>query len=151
MLPGQASEMRSWKQERNERIESWLGLCLPEQHEVWIGRTGQGGRFRWPFSSPLTTTIIGKGIGEDEGEFIFPLSMARGLDGRFVVLDAGNSRIQVFDAEGNYVTQFGREGSGPGEFNFGTVEDLVGSIAVDDEGALYVADVGNGRIQKFAP
>lgn len=141
MLPGQASEMRSWKQERNERIESWLGLCLPEQHEVWIGRTGQGGRFRWPFSSPLTTTIIGKGIGEDEGEFIFPLSMARGLDGRFVVLDA----------EGNYVTQFGREGSGPGEFNFGTVEDLVGSIAVDDEGALYVADVGNGRIQKFAP
>ena len=141
VLPGQASEMRSWKQERNERIESWLGLCLPEQHEVWIGRTGQGGRFRWPFSSPLTTTIIGKGIGEDEGEFIFPLSMARGLDGRFVVLDA----------EGNYVTQFGREGSGPGEFNFGTVEDLVGSIAVDDEGALYVADVGNGRIQKFAP
>jgi DNA-binding beta-propeller fold protein YncE len=77
--------------------------------------------------------------------------MARGLDGRFVVLDAGNSRIQVFDAEGNYVTQFGREGSGPGEFNFGTVGELVGSIAVDDEGFVYVADVGNGRIQKFAP
>lgn len=26
-----------------------------------------------------------------------------------------------------------------------------GSIAVDDDGFIYVADVGNRRIQKFAP
>jgi len=26
-----------------------------------------------------------------------------------------------------------------------------GSIAVDDDGYIYVADVGNRRIQKFAP
>jgi hypothetical protein len=29
--------------------------------------------------------------------------------------------------------------------------DFAGSVAVDDEGFIYVADVGNGRIQKFAP
>ena len=29
--------------------------------------------------------------------------------------------------------------------------DCAGSIAVDDDGFIYVADVGNRRIQKFAP
>ena len=29
--------------------------------------------------------------------------------------------------------------------------DLAGSIAVDAEGYIYVADVANKRIQKFAP
>ena len=32
-----------------------------------------------------------------------------------------------------------------------TAIDLAGSIAVDDDGFIYVADVGNRRIQKFAP
>ena len=70
------------------------------------------------------------------------------------MLEAGNVRVQVFDREGNYITQWGSEGSGDGEFNLGgglSAEDFAGSIAVDDEGFIYVADVGNKRIQKFAP
>ena len=31
------------------------------------------------------------------------------------------------------------------------VEEFSGSVVVDDEGFIYVADVFNGRIQKFAP
>ena len=48
----------------------------------------------------------------------------------------------------------GVEGSGAGEFDLGTgfgPEDLAGSVVLDGEGFIYVADVGNGRIQKFAP
>ena len=86
---------------------------------------------------------------------VFPLSFAVGPDGRFLVLDAGNGRIQVFDAEGKYLTQCGHKGSGEGEFDFGNralgAEDLAGSIAVDGQGFIYVADVGNKRMQKFAP
>lgn len=80
-----------------------------------------------------------------------------GPDGRFYVLDAGNSRIQVFDATGDYLTQWGTRGSKEGEFDFGVVgntdifRSLAGSIAVDDEGLIYVADVFNNRIQQFAP
>ena len=68
--------------------------------------------------------------------------------------DAGNGRIQVFDSEANYITEWGTRGSAEGQFDFGvgvSAEDFTGSIAVDDEGFIYVADVGNQRIQKFAP
>ena len=59
--------------------------------------------------------------------------------------------------EGNYITQWGSRGSEPGQFDFGITRgyfgessELTGSIAVDDDGFIYVADTGNQRIQKFA-
>jgi len=98
--------------------------------------------------------VQGDGAGHDPGELLFPLSFDVGPDGRFFVLDAGNGCIQVFDAEGQYLTQWGRRGSEPGEFDFGRGQgpgDFAGSIVVDADGNIYVADVGNRRIQKFAP
>jgi DNA-binding beta-propeller fold protein YncE len=83
--------------------------------------------------------------------------MDAGPRGRMYVLDAGNARIVVFDRDGEYITEFGSAGSGDGQFDFGTGEiiggglNFSGSIAVDDDGFIYVADVGNRRIQKFAP
>ncbi|MBI2504902.1 MAG: hypothetical protein HYW07_16920 [Candidatus Latescibacteria bacterium] len=113
------------------------------------------GEFSWPFDSPNLIRRLGQGLGQEGGEMVFPLSFDVGPDGRFLVLDAGNGRIQVFDAEGEYLTQWGHKGSGEGEFDFGTgalgAEDLAGSVAVDGEGFIYVAEVGNRRIQKFAP
>ena len=49
---------------------------------------------------------------------------------------------------------FGGKGSEPNQFDFGsggTSTDFSGSIAVDDDGFIYVADVGNRWIQNFAP
>ncbi len=69
-------------------------------------------------------------------------------------LDAGNGRIQVFDVDGNYITQWGQKGSGEDQFDFGSggsPEDLWGNVAVDGQGFVYVADPGNGLIKRFAP
>ena len=93
---------------------------------------------------------------EVKGESLYyPLSVDIGPDGRLYVLDAGNSRIVVFSQEGAYLTQFGSGDLVPFDFGtgqrFGDGLDFAGSIAVDDEGFIYVADVGNLRIQKFAP
>ena len=41
------------------------------------------------------------------------------------------------------IRQFGRPGTGPGEFN------LPHAIAVDERGIIYVGDRENGRIQRF--
>jgi len=69
---------------------------------------------------------------------------------RLFVVNAGIGRIEVF-REGEYLTRFGEVGTGPGQFFFWDGEVLRGDVAVDSAGNVYVADTGNGRIQKFGP
>jgi hypothetical protein len=54
-------------------------------------------------------------------------------DGRVYVSDAMQHRVHVFDPNGRYITHFGREGSGPGEFRaIGGPKFSNGSIHVYD-------------------
>jgi regulation of enolase protein 1 (concanavalin A-like superfamily) len=57
------------------------------------------------------------------------------------VADSGNHRIQVFDAEGNFVSTYGSYGSGSGKFNNPQ------GLAVDSSGNVIIADKGNNRLQ----
>jgi len=112
-------------------------------------RLDASGALVWPGSFAIQAS---QGLGSAPGEMTMPISFDAGPDSRVYVLDAGNARIQVFDARGEYVTRFGRRGSAAGEFDFGRgsrPEDFVGSLCVDEEGYIYVADVGNRRVQKF--
>ena len=59
------------------------------------------------------------------------------------VSDYHNHCIRVFTSDGRLVTLFGREGSGPGEFNFPE------GVTVDSSGVVYVCDRQNNRIQVF--
>ena len=61
------------------------------------------------------------------------------------VADRNNHRIQKFDSDGNFITKWGKEGIGDGEFYYPH------DIAVDSSGNVYVAEEYNHRIQKFAP
>src|ERR687884_826389 len=51
--------------------------------------------------------------------------------------------ISKFTADGKFITKWGSEGTGDGQFT--RLED----IAVDHSGNVYVAELGNGRISKF--
>lgn len=153
-LDANASEVRSWETEDGWR----LGVCLPERHQISIGPTRIFGvalvSLSWPFSSNRSLVLGGSSVGQGQGEFLFPLSFDVSPDGRIFVLDAGNGRIQSFVEDGGYATEWGSPGSGDGEFDFGSgigPTDFAGSVVVDDDGFIYVADVGNKRIQKFAP
>jgi hypothetical protein len=54
-----------------------------------------------------------------------------------------NSRVAMFDKDGNITGSFGEPGSGPGQFN------TPHTIAADAHDNIYVGDRGNGRIQVF--
>lgn len=53
--------------------------------------------------------------------------------------------MQVFDPSGKFLFAWGRKGTGDGEFN------IVGFLAFDSQGNVYVTDVANHRVQKFNP
>ncbi len=131
--------------------------------------------------------------GAEPGQFNLPHGIAVDAQGRVIVCDRTNSRLQVFDARGKFLTQwkgphlgrpygvavgpdghvfaidggdpsaepaergkvveldaegrvadtFGSPGKGPGQFQTGH------DIAVAPDGAVYVADSGGKRVQKF--
>lgn len=70
---------------------------------------------------------------------------------RLYVVDIGgvNSprhQVRVFDARsGAHLFDFGKRGSGPGEFN------LPRDLAIGKDGRLYVVDGGNFRVSVFSP
>jgi tripartite motif-containing protein 71 len=78
-----------------------------------------------------------------------PLGVAVDRTGNAYVADGQRSEIVELSPAGRLVRRFGAgRGKGRGQFAF-SVEAPVG-LAVDDSGALLVADPENGRIEKFA-
>src|SRR5437899_11535160 len=59
------------------------------------------------------------------------------------VIDNELNSIEKFDMTGKFVTLWGSQGNGNGQFL------LPQGIAVDPNGDVYVVDTGNSRIQKF--
>ncbi len=59
------------------------------------------------------------------------------------VVDTLNHRIQKFDSSGNFLTKWGSNGRGPGQFTFPY------GVATSASGNVYVADSGNSRIEEF--
>ncbi|MCA9927301.1 MAG: hypothetical protein KC419_02440, partial [Anaerolineales bacterium] len=80
--------------------------------------------------------------GANDGELSAPRNVAVAEDGRIFVADSGNHRIQVFDADGTFITAWGSFGAEPGQFN------EPWDLAVDNQ-FVYIADTWNHRIQKF--
>ena len=54
--------------------------------------------------------------GSAEGQFRAPKGLATDAEGNVYVADSQNHRIQVFDATGTFLRQFGSEGTAPGQF-----------------------------------
>ena len=56
---------------------------------------------------------------------------------------AGNNRVLKFDKAGKFIKEWGKLGTGPGEF------DQPHALAFDSKGLLFVGDRNNNRIQVF--
>jgi len=84
-------------------------------------------------------------LAQEAGQLRSPWGITVDGAGHLYVTDTGNHRIEKFDREGNFITQWGGFGNGDGQFNFPY------GIAVDAKGSVFVVDSGNTRVQQFMP
>ena len=77
------------------------------------------------------------------GDFSKPAGVAVDAEGNLYVADTMNNRIEIFDADGQFIGAFGKAGDGPGYFA------RPKGVAVDSDGHVWVADGVQDRVQVF--
>lgn len=88
--------------------------------------------------------VIG-GFGDGPTEMTGPIGLTLDADGAIYVVDNGNNRIQIFDANGQIAGVLSRDDAEDDDFN------QPSDVAVDADGNIWVADTWNHRVQKFGP
>lgn len=82
--------------------------------------------------------------GATRSTFNLPTDIAFAPSGDLYVTDGyGGARVVKFSRDGKYLMEWGKRGTGPGEFG------LPHNVAVDAQGQVYVTDRDNQRIQVF--
>lgn len=94
--------------------------------------------------SGLELKTIGGEKGTAPGQFGYVSDAVQDADGFFYVSEFGiNERITRLDAEGKFVSCWGKSGTAEGDFN------RIRALALGPDDRLYVADSCNHRIQVF--
>ena len=90
-------------------------------------------------------TLGEKGVaGDDESHFGRPQDVAFLPDGRVLVADGlDNHRIIILDEHGNYISEFGGFGDGPGQFNG------IHALGIGPDGLIFALDRSGGRVNVF--
>jgi hypothetical protein len=170
LLDSDAAERRVWKNclytlDRNGRVKErwtqWDSLCEgssgPGPHRIRISPYDPERRVWvinetfhqiYVFSNDgkrLLKTLGEKSVpGSDRTHFARPQDVAFLPDGRILVADGlDNHRVMILDRDGNYLSEFGGPGKGPGQFNG------VHAVAVGPEGRIFALDRSGGRINVF--
>ena len=98
----------------------------------------------WPSDARLVPEVqIGVLDGPDEYIFGRIGSLAAGPNGEIFAFDQQATALRKYDAQGNYVATFGREGEGPGEYK----RPDGGMVVVD--GRLVIRDPANARLTVY--
>jgi NHL repeat. len=138
-------------QEENERTVPrpedalWapLGLNIDAQGNLWVtdvqkynnrvlmypAQALQGAPY-WDWAAPQ---VVFGATGEDDGQFLFPNGAIQDAQGRVYVSDGNNGRISVWQADGQFLFNFGR-GTGEGALS------LPRGLTIDERQRLYVVD-----------
>ena len=122
----------------------------PAEHSFQLLATGEVASRLFPSAGPFALTDR-PGPGAAPGQFNQPRGIAVGPDGATYVVDSRNSRVEKFAVTGEFLFEFGGEGSGEGQLGrFATAGGGgANGIAIGDDGNVYVADTWNHRIAVY--
>lgn len=129
------------------------GATVDSSGNLWVtdgqGRDGKGQQV-FKFSPDGRVLMrLGKAGVSGSGPELFdqPTDVVVARNGDIFVTDSHrngkNNRVVKFNKEGKFIKEWGRKGSGPGEFS------EPHTIAMDSRGRLFVGDRENNRIQIF--
>ncbi|MSO30426.1 MAG: 6-bladed beta-propeller [Acidobacteria bacterium] len=120
---------------------------------LWVtDARGEGGKghqvFKFDPNGTILMTLSKAGVsGSGPSLFDQPNDVVVAPSGDIFVTDSHrsgtNNRIVQFTKDGTFIGEWGKKGSGPGEFS------EPHTIAMDSQGRLFVGDRENNRIQIF--
>lgn len=109
-------------------------LGRPEEKVVYLNKTGE----------------ITDNFSDEEYNYFWHIDdICCDHEGNIYVSDSGWNKIFKFDSEGKYITSFGREGQGPGEF-LGMPGRTGLKISFGNDENIYITDTGNARLSVFS-
>jgi len=129
------------------------GLFVDRQDNVWVtdgqGKDGKGQvAVKFSPDGKVLMTLGKPGVaGNGPDTFNGPSDIVVAPNGDIFVGDGHggdtNARIVKFSKDGKFIKEWGKKGTGPGEFSYPH------GLAMDSAGRLFVADRENNRIQIF--
>jgi len=129
------------------------GATVDREGNLWVadagGENGKGHQvFKFDPDGNVLMTLGKAGVsGSAPGLFDQPTDVVVAANGDIFVTDSHrggkNNRVVKFTRDGTFIMEWGRKGSGPGEFS------EPHTIAMDSQGRLFVGDRENNRIQIF--
>ncbi len=136
------------------------GIHIDREGSVWVTdgegpdgkdprRNGKGHQvLKFSAEGKVLMTLGRAGVsGEGSDTFNQPSAVLVAPNGDIFVGDghggSSNARVVKFSKDGKFIKAWGRNGSGPGDF------DTPHALAMDSRGRLFVGDRGNNRIQIF--
>ncbi len=119
-----------WNTVHSIAIDAQRRLFVVDRGHRRIQVFDENGEFLYMWSTGMRSSPYGHIITQDQSLWIS---------------DGGTSRIVKYDLDGHYLYGWAGPGRLPGQFQGPH------SLTVDQDGNLYVAEVFNGRVQKFRP
>ncbi|MEZ4407757.1 MAG: NHL repeat-containing protein [Polyangiales bacterium] len=127
------------------QLQTPHGLLVTPDGVVVVADRDNGRLQRFTAAGALIDVISGPQIGR-------PWSVARAPDGALFVADGGDQRpdapragVVELAPDGRFVRRFGSFGTAPGALSEPHM------IAVSAQREVFVAEIGNDRVQRFAP
>lgn len=134
----------------SDTTEWWLpeGVAVDDSEFVYVSRNPGILNDIVKFDSRTDSVVLRWGSpGSGEGQFSHLYTLGSGEKNKVFAPDApspySNHRVQKFTSGGVFVTQWGSQGNGNGQFQ------VPFSAVVDSEGYVYISDPSLNRIQKF--
>ena len=148
IFDGKGKLVDSWEQYKQLFVNPHRILMNPHDPERHVWLVDDRGHQLVKITndgSEIKLRLGEKGVpGNDKTHFDRPTDIAWLPNGDFYVTDGyNNTRVVKFSKEGKYLFEWGKPGTGPGEFN------LVHGIVIDSNRRIYVSDRSNSRIQVF--